>query len=192
MLLRPRPRRAPLTLGDDLLESLALQPVPPPQLLRDVPLPGGEPGGAQPRRHLRGRLGRSGLGQADRAARGGSERRRERGEAGGGSPLRARARPGPAAAPPHPPWRRATSGALASVRRTATATQAALPLPDAVRPPPAPPSPQPVSPGRMASREIALGTRRRSRPQAGEQALSEARRARGAPRHFVPSVQPPS
>lgn len=52
----PGPRR-PLTLRDDLLEGLALQPVPPPQLGRDVPLPGGEAGGAQPRRHLRGAQG---------------------------------------------------------------------------------------------------------------------------------------
>lgn len=41
-----------LTLQDDLFERLPLQPVPPPQLLRDVALPAGEVGGAEARRHV--------------------------------------------------------------------------------------------------------------------------------------------
>lgn len=43
--------RPPLTLQDDLFERLPLQPVPAPQLLRDVALPAGEVGGAEGRRH---------------------------------------------------------------------------------------------------------------------------------------------
>lgn len=44
--------RSPLTLQDDLFERLPLQPVPAPQLLRDVALPAGEVGGAETRRHV--------------------------------------------------------------------------------------------------------------------------------------------
>lgn len=44
--------RPPLTLQDDLFECLPLQPVPPPQLLRNVALPAGEIGGAEARRHF--------------------------------------------------------------------------------------------------------------------------------------------
>lgn len=44
--------RPPLTLQDDLLKRLPLQPVPAPQLLRDVALPAGEVGGAETRRHI--------------------------------------------------------------------------------------------------------------------------------------------
>lgn len=47
--LRARP---PLTLQDDLLERLPLQPVPAPQLLRDVALPTREDGSAEARRHV--------------------------------------------------------------------------------------------------------------------------------------------
>lgn len=48
----PGPARPPLTLQDDLFERLPLQPVPPPQLLRNVALPAGEVGGAEARRHF--------------------------------------------------------------------------------------------------------------------------------------------
>lgn len=43
--------RARLTLQDDLLERLPLQPVPAPQFLRDVALPAGKVSGAEARRH---------------------------------------------------------------------------------------------------------------------------------------------
>lgn len=49
-LLAPGPR-ARLTLQDDLLERLPLQPVPAPQFLRDVALPAGKVCGAEARRH---------------------------------------------------------------------------------------------------------------------------------------------
>lgn len=67
--------RPPLTLQDDLFERLPLQPVPAPQLLRDVALPAGEVGGAETRRHgARGlgaqrRRSERGLGAAARTMR---------------------------------------------------------------------------------------------------------------------------
>lgn len=50
LLPAPGPR-ARLTLQDDLLERLPLQPVPAPQFLRDVALPAGKVCGAEARRH---------------------------------------------------------------------------------------------------------------------------------------------
>lgn len=49
---RSREASPPLTLQDDLFERLPLQPVPAPQLLRDVALPAGEVGGSETRRHV--------------------------------------------------------------------------------------------------------------------------------------------
>lgn len=192
-------RRGPLTLPDDLLEGLPLQPVPPPQLRRDVPLPWGETGSAQPRRHLRGEAGRGSGGERPpgprRAAEGrgrrAGRRRRpvpgpRRGKCGGEErPLRIGARH--AATAPRPPWRcgRALSGALAPQRRTAMATEAAPTLPDA-----------PLPPASTAASHTALAPQHQAAPRRGRSAstvpASPTRRAgtllrRGglAPRHFV-------
>lgn len=89
--------RPPLTLQDDLLERLALQPVPAPQFLRDVALPAGEIGRAETRRHGARGPGASAL--PIRAGTGGRGPQHEatRGRGKAGSPtLTSTSRPPPA------------------------------------------------------------------------------------------------
>lgn len=89
--------RPPLTLQNDLLERLPLQPVPAPQLLRDVALPAGEVGRAETRRH--GARGPGASAPPIRAGTGGRGPQHEatRGRGKAGSPtLTSTSRPPPA------------------------------------------------------------------------------------------------